>query len=371
MSTPTVDVHAHVLVPDAEALVADEPAFTAARAEEVRAAGPASTELNRANAAALGPALTDPARRLAAMDDAEVDVQLVSPVPVHHTWASRDLAARYARTVNRGVLAHCAHAPTRLVGLGTAPLQHPDLAAEVLRTAIDDGLRGVEIPTFVAGADGTRRDLDDPALDVFWATASQLEAVVFLHPWGCTLGSRLDVAYLWNTLGNPVETTLALSRLVAAGVLDRAPGVRVLAAHGGGFFPLATARQDHAWHARPGDRTSSAPPGSALSCLWFDSLVYTPGALRSLVAAVGADRVALGSDYPFDMGVRDPVRRLQEAGLDDDDAQDIRRRTAAGLLAPPDSADGRHRERPGAARDEAGSAAVQGACRRVRLGSSP
>ncbi|GAA4908396.1 aminocarboxymuconate-semialdehyde decarboxylase [Actinomycetospora succinea] len=330
--SPTTDVHAHLLVPAAEALVADEPALGDARAAEARAAGAASARVNREQIAALGPALTDRAVRLAGMDAAGIEVQLVSPMPIHHTWAERDLAARYAATVNDGVLAHCAGAPDRLVGLGTTPLQHPDLAVSVLRAAIADGLRGVEVGTHVTGPDGARRELDDPALAGFWAAAAELEAIVFVHPWGCTLGERLDVGYLSNSVGNPVETTVALSRLVASNALPA--GVRVLAAHGGGFFPQGTARQDHAWHARPGDRAAAASPSEALRRLWFDALVYTPEALRHLVAVAGADRVALGTDFPFDMGVTDPLDRLSAAGLDPADAELVRAGSAAALLAP-------------------------------------
>ncbi|MCD2191888.1 amidohydrolase [Actinomycetospora endophytica] len=339
MTSPTVDVHAHLLVPGAEALVPDEPELAAARAVEARAAGPASARVNREQIAALGPALTSLEHRLAWMDRAGLDVQLVSPMPIHHTWAGPDLAARYAAAVNDGVLAHCAAAPERLVGLGTTPLQHPDLAVEVLRSAIAAGLRGVEISTFVAGPDGTRRELDDPALAPFWAAASESEAVVFVHPWGCTLAERLDVGYLSNSVGNPVETTVALSRLVHGGVLEAAPGVRVLAAHGGGFFPYGTARQDHAWHARPGDRAAAAPPSAALRRIWFDALVYTPEALRYLVAVAGADRVALGTDHPFDMGVDDPLARLDAAGLPAADRDAIAGGTAAALGLLPTACD--------------------------------
>jgi aminocarboxymuconate-semialdehyde decarboxylase len=334
VTRPVVDTHAHLLVGAAEALVADAPELGAARAQEARAAGAASAALNREQIAALAPALTSVDLRLAAMDAAGTEVQLVSPMPIHHPWADRDLARAYADAVNAGVLAHCAAAPGRLVGLGTAPLQHPDLAVAALHEAVAAGLRGVEISTFVAAPDGRRRELDDPDLASFWAAAGELEAIVFVHPWGCTLGERLDVGYLSNTVGNPVETTVALSRLVHGGVLDAAPEVRVLAAHGGGFFPYGTARQDHAWHARPGDRAASAPPSRALRRLWFDALVYTPEALRHLVSVAGADRVVLGTDYPFDMSVTDPLERLDAAGLDPAEADMVRRGSAAALLAP-------------------------------------
>ena len=172
MSPLSADVHAHALVPAAEALVADRPELAQARAEEARGAGPRSAEVNREQIGQLMPALTDPQVGLAAMDAAGIDVQLVSPMPIHHYWADTDLAARYASAVNAGILDHCAAAPGRLIGLGTAPLQHPGLAAEVLSRAVGDGLRGVEVATYVAGV-----ELADPPLEPFWSTAAELDAV--------------------------------------------------------------------------------------------------------------------------------------------------------------------------------------------------
>ena len=329
MKTPAVDVHAHALIPAAEALVADEPGLAAARAEEARWAGPSSAEVNREQIGQLGPALVSPAVRLAAMDAAGIDVQLVSPMPIHHYWAGRELAERYAAEVNAGILAHCAAAPQRLAGLGTVPLQHPDLAVKILTTALAGGLRGVEVSTHVVG-----RELADPSLDAFWARAEELGAVVFVHPWGCTLGERLASGYLSNIVGNPVETTVALSHLIFSGLLDRHPGLRVLAAHGGGYLPAYLGRGDHAWQVRPDSRTCAEPPSAYLRRMWFDALVYTPDGLRSLVSAVGADRVLLGTDYPFDMGVTDPLGRLAAAALGDAATEAVRGGNAAGLLGP-------------------------------------
>ncbi len=327
MSTPAVDVHAHALIPAAEALVADEPGLAQARAEDARWAGPASAEVNREQIGRLGPALVDPAVRLAAMDAAGVDVQLVSPMPIHHYWADRDLARRYATAVNDGILAHCAAAPQRLVGLGTVPLQHPTLAVEVLERAVAAGLRGVEVSTHVAG-----RELADPSLEPFWARADELGAVVFVHPWGCTLGERLASAYLSNIVGNPVETTVALSHLVFSGTLDRHPSLKLLAAHGGGYLPTHLGRGDHAWQVRPDSRTCADLPSSYLRRMFFDALVYTPEGLRALVAAVGSDRVLLGTDHPFDMGITDPLDRLTAAGLPPSDAEAVRSGNAERLL---------------------------------------
>jgi aminocarboxymuconate-semialdehyde decarboxylase len=327
MSPLSVDVHAHALVPAAEALVADRPELAQARAEEARGAGLRSTEVNREQIGQLGPALIDPQARLAAMDAAGIDVQLVSPMPIHHYWADPDLAARYAEAVNAGILAHCSAAPGRLIGLGTAPLQHPDLAAEVLGRAVGDGLRGVEVATYVAGM-----ELADPSLEPFWSTAADLDAVVFIHPWGCTLGERLATAYLSNIVGNPVETAVALSRLIFSGLLDRYPGLKILAAHGGGYLPGYLGRGDHAWQVRPDSRTCAEPPSAYIRRLWFDALVYTPEGLRTLTAAAGADRVLLGTDYPFDMGITDPLDRLAAAGLPASASEAIRGGNAAALL---------------------------------------
>jgi aminocarboxymuconate-semialdehyde decarboxylase len=140
--------------------------------------------------------------------------------------------------------------------------------------------------------------------------------VVFVHPWGCSLGERLATHYLGNTVGQPTETTVALSRLIFTGVLDRFPRLKLVAAHGGGYLPTYIGRSDHAWRVRPDARGCAEPPSSYLRRMWFDALVYTPRALRHLVEEVGADRVVLGTDHPFDMGVTDPVARLDAAGLD-------------------------------------------------------
>ncbi|WP_410813516.1 amidohydrolase family protein [Micromonospora sp. 067-2] len=327
MNTTTVDVHAHALIPEAEGLMGGEPALAVAQASEARAAGTTSAEANRRQVTALYGALTNPAHRLAAMDTAGIDVQLVSPLPVQHEWADSALSVRYSRAVNNGIATHCSHAPERLHGLGAAPLHHPDLAADSLREAINLGLRGVQISSHAGPA-----ELSDPALDDFWACAEELDAIVFIHPWGCSLGDRLNAGYLSNTIGNPIETTVALSRLILDGTLDRHPRLRLLAAHGGGYLPAGIARLDHAWHARADARTCRQPPSAYLRRLWFDSLVYAPAALRALIDAVGADRVAMGTDYPFDMGVSDPLERLTAADLSHDHAELLGGTTAHHLL---------------------------------------
>lgn len=325
----TVDVHAHLAVPAATDLVAGSAGFAAEQAAEQAAHSPASLAANRAQLIRLGPRLTDVATRLAAMDAQGVDVQVVSPMPMHHYWAGRPLAARLTRVKNEAVAAHCAAAPERLLGLGTIPLQHPDLAVAALTDAVRGlGFRGVTVSTDVDG-----RELADPRHDPVWRRAEELGAVVMIHPWGCSLGGRLASNYLGNTVGQPVETTVALSHLIFSGTLDRFPGLRLCAAHGGGYLPTYIGRSDHAWRERPDARGCAAPPSSYLRRIWFDSLVYTAPALEFLVAAVGEDKVVLGTDYPFDMGVSDPLDRLDATSLPAGTRARIRAANAWALLS--------------------------------------
>jgi aminocarboxymuconate-semialdehyde decarboxylase len=184
------------------------------------------------------------------------------------------------------------------------------------------GLLGVEISSFAPGADRSV-ELSDTRLEPFWVRAEELGAILFLHPFGCSLDERLDRFFLSNTVAQPVENAVALSHLIFSGVLDRHPGLTIIAAHGGGYLPTYLGRSDHAWQVRPDAHGCARPPSSYLGSLYFDSLVYTDEALRALVAAAGPDRVLMGSDYPFDMGVPDPVERIRSAGLSAADAAAI------------------------------------------------
>jgi aminocarboxymuconate-semialdehyde decarboxylase len=310
-ATKAVDVHGHLLVPEANALAAGHRREAADAAAERAAFSEHSIEINQAQIRRVLPQLTEVDRRLADMAASGVTHQVVGPMPMHRYWAERPLALGLTRTINEAVSAHCRKAPEQLCGLGTLPLQHPDLAVAELQYALHElGLRGVSVSTNVDG-----RELADPDFDPVWEAAAELGAVVFVHPWGCSLGARLGRNFLGNTVGQPVETALALSHLIFAGVLDRHPGLRLLAAHGGGYLPTYIGRSDHAWHVRPDAQGCLEAPSSYLRRIWYDALVYTAPALRQLVAAAGADRVLLGSDYPFDMGVADGVERIHAAGL--------------------------------------------------------
>jgi aminocarboxymuconate-semialdehyde decarboxylase len=334
MSAPIVDVHAHAILETVEAEVAGAAGLQAQRELDARRNGAASGAVSGKMVSRSWSQLTDLDRRLADLDAAGVDVQVVSPSPSqYHYWADPPSAERIWTGANTGIAGLVAKHPDRLLGLGLVPLQHPDLMVRALEHAVlDCGLHGVEISSH-APEPGRERmiELSDERLDPFWQRAEELAAIVFLHPFGCTLDERLDRYYLANTVGQPVENAVALSHLIFSGVLDRYPGLIVVAAHGGGYLPTYLGRADHAWQTRPDAHTCADPPSSYLKRLWFDSLVHTPAALRALVDAVGGDRVLLGSDYPFDMGVADPVARVIAAGLDDATTASILAGNAAAL----------------------------------------
>lgn len=330
-SLPTVDVHAHVGVPAVDALINGQAGLAEQRRIDAATLGPASLQLNLKQMTEIGPKLLDLDRRLTAMDAARVDVQAVSAVPLPHAWADRDLAGRIVATTNESVATFCATSPDRLLPIGTVSLQHPDLAVTQLTSAVrDTGMRGVQISTSA----GPGRELDDPSLAEFWAAAEELGAAVLIHPWGCTLGERLNAYYLFNSVGNPTETTLALSRLIFSGVLERHPRLKVWSAHGGGYLASYIVRADHAWAVRNDARTTEEAPSALLRRTFVDSLVYAPEQLRHLVASVGASQVTLGSDYPFDMGVDDPLDRLEAAGFDLATTDAVRGGNALRLLGP-------------------------------------
>ncbi|MFD8541621.1 amidohydrolase family protein [Streptomyces rubrogriseus] len=329
MTAPTVDVHAHVLLPEVDALVDGLPGHVEARALDARRNGAEALAVSGPMVRDRIPLLTDVTARLAAMDARGVDLQLVSPSPSHyHYWTDEQTAEKVYRIANEATAVHCSAAPDRLRGMGLVPLQHPELAVRALDHALEQGLLGVEISSHAPG-----RELSDPDYAPLWARAEETGAVLFLHPFGCTLDERLDRWYLSNTVGQPTENAVALSHLIFSGVLDRYPGLKIVAAHGGGYLPTHIGRSDHAWSARSDAGAGCAhPPSGYLKRLYFDSLVHDPHVLRELIRAVGADRVLLGSDFPFDMGTEDPVGALRAARLTDSDFHAVRGGNAAALL---------------------------------------
>ena len=308
----TIDMHSHVMVPEAAALVA--PHLDLSTVPLAHFATPATQALNRKQDADRRPNMVDMAVRLADMDAAGIDLQVIMPPPGQCTYTiPAGLAAQAARIINDGMAAFAAQKPKRFAALGTLPMQDPAASITELDRLMRQGLKGVQILTNIAG-----KELSDPAFAPFWARAEQLGAVVLIHPNGFTEAGRMTRFYFNNVIGNPLETTLALHYLIFDGVLERHPALKLVAVHGGGYLPSYSGRIDHAWGARTDARGGlPQPPTTYLKRVFFDSVVFTPHQLRNLVDVFGAGQVLMGTDYPFDMAESDPVGHLASAGLDE------------------------------------------------------
>ncbi|MGZ8337751.1 MAG: amidohydrolase family protein [Allosphingosinicella sp.] len=305
-----VDIHCHLNIASADALIRAE---IPDPPNPLPFSSPASNAVNAKLFAAIGPKLNGVEQRLADMDALGVDVQAISPSPgQYYYFAPPELGRAAARVVNDGIAAAVAAHPDRLVGMGTVPLQNVAMAVEEMRRCVRElDLRGIEISSNVNG-----RELADPEFRPFFAEAEALGLLVFMHPLGFTHGERLSEHYLNNIIGNPIESTVALSHLIFGGVLDAHPGLKLCVAHGGGYLSGYWGRMDHAWRAREDCRQHiHREPSTYLRQIWFDTLVFDQDELDWLVATHGAERLCLGSDYPFDMAEPDPVgfhARLEE-----------------------------------------------------------
>lgn len=249
--------------------------------------------------------------RLADMDRAGIDMQVLSLSPPMVYWADAALGARLARLYNDELAATVAACSDRLAGLATVPLQDvPEAVAELERAIRQLGLRGVYIGSNVCG-----KDLDHPDLLPFFVKAEALRAPVFIHPIDILGAERLRTYYLHNGLGNPFDTAAAAARLILGGVLDRCPRLQVCLAHAGGALPYLIGRLDRVYRVRPEARGHvRRPPSAYLRRFTYDTITHHGPALRYLVGLVGPDRVALGTDYHFDMGLADPVGAVRALG---------------------------------------------------------
>jgi aminocarboxymuconate-semialdehyde decarboxylase len=300
-----VDIHCHYLNTDAAAKVAHHnPAqfdFLARFSNDI------TREVNAKQVRDRAARLTSIETRLKDMDRMGIDVQAIAPAP-HQTyyWCEPGEGAELARMVNERIAAIVAQWPERFVGLGTVPLQDSGLAVSELDYCVKQlGLRGVEINSSVNGMDLTDAKL---GLEKFFSKVQDLDVLIFMHPVGFTHGERLMDHYFNNVIGNPLETTVAASHLIFDGVMERFPRLKIVLPHGGGYLAHYWARMDHAHHARPDCRVHiKSKPSSYLEKFYFDSITFDPGMLRHLVERFGAEHVLLGTDYPYDMGVEDPV----------------------------------------------------------------
>ena len=311
----TIDVHAHCIVPAAAAIV-NHP---------LEAPGLMMQDATLAT-------------RLAAMDAQGIDVEALSINPYWYR-ASKDEAAELIKIQNETLVEFCGAHPDRFVAFATAALQHPELAAEQVEYAVKKlGFKGVGVAGSVAG-----EELSNPRFHPFWAKCEELGILVFMHPLGVRelepSGRLGGSGLLTNTIGNPLETTIALSHLIFEGTLDRFPGLKICAAHGGGFLPSYANRSDAVIRCFP-DKVGPLPKKNPTAYLrdgqlFFDTIVFTPEALRHLIAETGVSQIMIGTDYPFPWTSTEVDLVLNTPGLTDDERIAILGGTAQRLLGIP------------------------------------
>jgi aminocarboxymuconate-semialdehyde decarboxylase len=310
MATKTIDIHAHILSEDTIRLLQREAPKVAPKLSQIDdqfgtldVAGNVYRNFPRGG--------WDLDRRLQAMAASKVDVQVLSVCPQTFLYGQPPaLASGFARIQNEQLAKLVKSRPDHFLGMATLPMQAPKQAAEELRHAVSVlGMRGAQIGSNVAG-----KNLDDPELEPVWATAAELDAFILIHPINVAGADRLSSYYLTNLIGNPLDTTIAAVCLAFSGVLERYPTLKFCLAHGGGFVPYQVGRFVHGWQVRPEPKNKlSKPPTDSLKRFYFDTIVHSKDVLEFLVGSAGAERVLLGSDYPFDMGMPDGV--LQVRGL--------------------------------------------------------
>ncbi len=253
-------------------------------------------------------AMYDVPTRLHAMDGLNVDMQIISLQPMFTPSLPVETALPVCQSINNAFAEVVSHNPDRFVALADLPMQSPEDAAKELERAVRDlGLRGAEICSQING-----KNLDDPSFRPFYEKMAELDVPVFIHPSGVPgLEQRLGSYYLTNLIGNPTDTTIAAASLIFGGVLKEFPTLKFYLAHAGGACPYIRGRWDHGWRMRAEGHTNiDRLPSEYLRLLYFDCLAHGGPALDYLVRTVGAERVMMGSDYPFDMADPDPVKTL-------------------------------------------------------------
>jgi aminocarboxymuconate-semialdehyde decarboxylase len=270
-------------------------------------------------------------RRFKDMDAAEVDVHLLSVAPQTWLYGQEAAVGIAGATIQNDEIARLVKEhPERFSGIATLPMQAPDKAADELRRAMRKlGLHGAMIGSNIGG-----KNLDDPSFEPLWAAAEELDAFMMIHPGNVAGADRLRSYYLGNLIGNPLDTTIAGACLIFGGVLERHPKLNFIMSHGGGFIPYQGGRWVHGWEVRPEPKVNvKHSPAPYLDRFLYDTILHAKAPLEFLISSVGANRVFLGSDYPYDMGTGECVRQVRAANIPEADRDIILGGHAANILS--------------------------------------
>ena len=268
--------------------------------------------------------------RITECDAQHINVQVLSTVPVMFSyWAKPQDCLDVSMFLNDHIAGIVEKYPKRFVGLGTVPMQAPEMAIKEVKRCKDIGLKGIEIGSHV-----NEWNLNDPNLFPIFQACEELDMAVFVHPWDMMSKSKMEKYWLPWLVGMPAETSLAICSMIFGGVFEKLPNLRVAFAHGGGSFPATISRIQHGFEVRPDlcAIDNNVAPKEYLGKFWLDSLVHDEANLQYIIDLIGSEKVALGSDYPFPLGELQPGKLIREFNLEQKTKEDLLYKSALSWL---------------------------------------
>jgi len=321
--TMVIDMHSHMEVPEAEALLPEKPSVISSPMS------PASAAHQKRLIAMLKDQLENPERRIADMDKAGIGLSILSMAPSQMFYSLEGkLAIDVVRKQNEKIAAVVKKYPKRFLGMATVPLQDPGAAAAELERAVRElDMRGVQIASNVTG-----QYLGEQKFLPFFEKAEALDVPIFIHPTNVAGADRTKFYYFNNLIGNPLETTITAGQLIFSGIFDRYPNLKIVLAHAGGMLPFNIDRWGHGWKVRPEcQEFIKKSPVEYMKNFFYDAISHGPATLRFLISRVGVDRVVMATDYPYDMGDLDPLKSIKAAKLTAQETENIVSKNAMAL----------------------------------------